>query len=191
MPIDMGLGRIGEKNIVFKRKFRWTFTVFDICPDFDTLEPSFVKLASRPNISFEETEINFLNGKTWIPGKGTWETITVTYIDAAVDDMRPLYKWLAAVYEFNDPTRLRMGSRASWAATGILTMYDGCGDEIEEWQMGNMWPQAINFGDLDYAASDEVTIELTLRYSDVRYTNFCPGFSFESCCQGCVASVTG
>lgn len=184
MPTDMGLGRIGDRNIVFKRKFRWTFAIEEICQS-TTLEASFVKLASRPNISFEETELNFLNGKTWIPGKGTWETITVTYIDAAVDDMRPLYLWLASVYEFNNPQTLKMGSRASWAAKGILVMFDGCGEEIEEWEMGNMWPQAINFGDLDYAASDEVTIELTLRYSDVRYKNFCPGFNFESCCVPC------
>ena len=184
---DMGLGRIGERSVIFKRKFRWTFEVYDICGlGGENIEASFVKLASRPNISFEETELNFLNGKTWIPGKGTWETITVTYVDAAVDDLRPLYRWLAAVYEFNDPITLRQGSRENWAATGVLTMYDGCGVEIEVWTMGNMWPQAINFGDLDYASSDEVTIELTLRYSDVQYFNFCPGFDINPmCCTGC------
>ena len=182
----MGLGRIGERSVIFKRKFRWTFEVYDICGlGGDSVEASFVKLASRPNISFEETELNFLNGKTWIPGKGTWETITVTYVDAAVDDLRPLYRWLAAVYEFNDSITLRQGNRDNWAATGVLTMFDGCGAEIEVWTMGNMWPQAINFGDLDYASSDECTLELTLRYSDVNYTNFCPGFDVEMCCSGC------
>ena len=183
---NMGLGRIGERSVVFKRKFRWTFDVKNICGlGGDKIGASFVKLASRPNISFEETELNFLNGKTWIPGKGTWETITVTYIDAAVDDLRPLYRWLAAVYEFDNPLTLKMGSRESWAAQGILVLYDGCGKEIEQWTMGNMWPQSINFGDLDYASSDEVTIELTLRYSDVRYDNFCPGFNIDKCCSGC------
>ena len=184
--INMGLGRIGERSVVFKRKFRWTFEVFDICGlGGGYVDPSFEKLASRPNISFEETEINHLNGKTWIPGKGTWETITVTYIDAAVGDMANLYKWLAAVYEFNEPNSLKMGSRQNWAATGVLQLFDGCGETIEVWQLRNLWPQAINFGDLDYASSDEVTIELTLRYSDVTYDNYCPGFSIAACCDGC------
>jgi len=186
MPINMGLGRIGERSIVFKRKFRWTFEVFDICGlGGDRIDPSFVKLASRPNISFEETEINYLNGKDWFPGKGTWETITVTYIDAAVDDLRPLYRWLASVYEFNNPVTLKQGSRNNWAATGVLTLFDGCGSEIEVWEMGNMWPQAINFGELDYSDSEFVTVELTLRYSNVFYQNLCPGFQIETCCTGC------
>lgn len=186
MTIDMGIGRLGERDIVFKRKFRWTFEVYDICGlGGDSIPANFVKLASRPNITFEETELNFLNGKTWIPGKGTWETITVTYIDVATNDIRPLYRWLASVYEFNDPVKLRMGNRDNWAATGILTLYDGCGEELEVWSLENMWPQSINFGDLDYSSSEEVTIELTLRYSEVFYLNMCPGFDFSMCCTGC------
>jgi hypothetical protein len=167
MAIPMGLDKIGQKDIVFKRKFRWTFAL-DVCqgkkvPEF------FVKLAARPNISIEEVEINHLNGKMWIPGKATWETITVTYYDiAGVNDGTNLLSWLATVYDFTNPETLKMGkSRGVYSGEATLKLFDGCGNEVEAWTMRDVWPQAINFGDLDYSSSEDVNIELTLRYSQV------------------------
>ena len=183
--IPMGIGNLGFKNIVFKRKFRFTFELFDICGGL-SVPKHYVKLAARPNLSVEETELNFLNAKTWIPGKAAWETITVTYIDVATADAAPLFTWLASVYNFTDPINLQMGSaRSDYTATGVIKMWDGCGQLIEIWQMKDVWPTAINFGDLDYASSEEATIELTLRYSNVKYTPICPPFTINPCCTPC------
>lgn len=183
--IPMGIGQLGFKNLTFKRKFRFTFELFDICGG-QSVPKHFVKVAARPSLSVEETEINFLNAKTWIPGKAAWETMTVTYVDVATIEVAPLFNWLASVYNFTDPVNLTMGStRADYTATAILKMWDGCGGLIEMWEMRDVWPTSINFGDLDYASSDEATIELTLRYSDVRYTPICPNFSIEPCCTPC------
>jgi len=183
---DMGLGRLGDQRLVFKRKFRWTFEVQKVCGG-RTIPKFFVKLASRPNLTIEETEINFLHAKTWIPGKASWETITVTYYDISTTDLGPLWDWLATVYDFTDPQGLKMGSnRESYAAQGILLMYDGCGKEMEQWTLNDMWPQAANFGELDYSSSEEATIELTLRYSQVKYEpkNGCSPAP-NPCCKGC------
>jgi len=184
--INMGLGKLGFDNAVFKRKFRYTLEISDICGGL-TVPKDYVKLAARPNISIEETEINFLHGKTWIPGKGTWETITVTYYDLAnVIDNLPLYTWLATVYEYTDPIRLRMGSsRRDYAGRAILMLYDGCGEPVEEWILNDVWPTGIQWGDLDYANSEECTIELTLRYSQVSYRSLCPEFVPAACCTPC------
>ena len=75
---NMGMGRIGTGDVVFKRKFRWQFS---IQTNTGLVPPSVVKVAARPSLTIEETEINYLNAKMWIPGKGSWETITVTYYD--------------------------------------------------------------------------------------------------------------
>ena len=142
-------------------------------------------MAARPNVAIEETELNHLNAKMWIPGKASWETITVTYIDVAHEEMRSLYNWLATVYDYTDPINLRMGTKRDWRATGILNLYDGCGEVLEIWNLQNMWPTAMNFGDLDYSSSEEATIELTLRYSQVSYRSLCPDFIPEGCCTPC------
>ena len=183
--IPMGIGQLGFRNLVFKRKFRFTFVLEEICGS-QRVPEHFVKVASRPNLSIEETEINFLNAKTWIPGKASWETITVTYVDVASPEMGPLFNWMASVYNFTDPIQLEQGSqRADYTATGVLKLWDGCGQLLEIWTMKDVWPTAINFGDLDYSNSEESTIELTLRYSDVSYENICPGLAISPCCSPC------
>jgi hypothetical protein len=190
---DMGLGElITNPNIVFKRKYRWMFEIQPNCSKAETIPTYFVKLASRPNLTIEETEINYRNGKMWIPGKGTWETITVTFYDLSDGGVgiTSLYSWLATTYDFTDPIGLKQSSKIGsagsegYAAIGFLYLFDGCGKAMEEWTMDNMWPQAVNFGELDYSSSEEVTIEVTLRYSQCTYTNFCGG-AITPCCVGC------
>lgn len=182
----MGIGVIGQPDMVFKRKFRWTFEILGFCNNQkNTVPEHFVTVASRPNLSIEETEINHLNAKTWIPGKAAWETVTINYFDVAHSEMRTLWNWLATVYDFTDPVNLRQAERRDWNATGLLSMYDGCGVLLESWQLQRMFPTAINFGDLDYSSSDIATIELTLRYSDVIYRSYCPAFQPDPCCSGC------
>lgn len=191
MAYPMGLGKLGGSDIIFKRRYRWTFSLTTPCGP--PVSEQIVKLASRPNLTIEETEINFMHGKMWIPGKGTWETITVTFYDTAGDNsLGGLYSWLATIYDFTNPVTLFQSSKrgngqagnGGYAGVANLALYDGCGTVLENWQLSNMWPQAINFGDLDYSQSDEVTIELTLRYSEVTYTPYC-GMAFAPCCAGC------
>lgn len=177
---NMGLNQIGGPAIVFKRKYRWTF---DVQWNNQQVPSAFVKVASRPNLTIEETEINYLHGKMWIPGKGSWESITVTYYDiggAGASGMQTLWNWLASVYNFTNPNSLSQTSRrgndgtdGGWAAVGTLTMYDGTGATMETWQLKNMWPTAVNFGDLDYSSSEEASLELTLRFSEAFYTPSC------------------
>jgi len=196
---NMGIGNLGFKNLIFKRKFRYTLVLEEICSGSgakaQTVPEHYVKVASRPNLAIEETEVNFLNAKTWIPGKASWETMTVTYIDVADTLASALYNWLASNYNFTDPIKLQQGAnRNDYSCVAVLKLWDGCGNIIEKWEMKDVWPTAVNFGDLDYAASDECTIELTLRYSDVKYENMCPGFAITPCCTGCntqTAPATG
>jgi len=186
--IPMGIGVLGSADIVFKRKFRFTFEIKEVCGGND-VPPDFVKIAARPSLSIEETQIDFLNGRTWIPGKGFWETITVTYNDVAVTDMQPLYNWLNSIYEFGGDqahVSLRQGSRRSDnVATGIVKLWDGCGTLIETWTLRNMFPTGVNWNDLNYGDTEIATIDLTLRYSDVSFVSNCPAFTPETCCTPC------
>lgn len=190
---DMGLGELAGPDLVFKRKYRWTLEIQPYCGTQTPIPAAFVKLASRPNLSIEETEINFLHGKMWIPGKGSWETITVTYYDIGNGGQGTtgLFSWLATVYNFTDPVGLHQSSKVGngpgsrgYGADGTLVLYDGCGKGMEQWQLQQVWPTAINFGELDYSSSEEVIIELTLRYNKVIFTPLCGG-QVNPCCVGC------
>lgn len=188
--VKMGMGALAGPDVIFKRKFRWGLTIVPKCAG-GTIPEYMVKVASRPNLAIEETEINSKNGKMYIPGKASWETITVTFYDLAGPSVKqgivPLYRWILGMYNFQDEItdQLNMADTiAKYAGEATLVMYSGCGEELESWVLKDAWPQSVNFGDLDYSSSEEATIEVTLRYSNVFYAS-CANISSPDCCGKC------
>lgn len=177
----MGIGNVGRPGVIFKRKFRWTLEIQTPC---GFIPRHYVKVAARPKLQLDTTEINFLNATTWIPGKAKWEPINVTYIDVASSDAGGLLNWIATVYNFQQEANLPQSEKAGWYGQGVLTSYDGCGTPLEMWILKSMFPESVDFGELDYSSSDEMTIDLSLRYSEVQYIGIC-GPTPTGCCRGC------
>jgi hypothetical protein len=187
MGISMGIGVVGAPDVIIKRKFRYTLKIDTPCGE---VPEHFIKSAARPKLQIEPTEINFLHATTWIPGKAKWEPITVTYIDVASDEMEPLLSWLMTIYNFQDSIEMSMSEKSGWSSDAIITMYDGCGQEIERWVLKSVWPESVDFGSLENASSEEATIELVLRYSEVKYESLC-GRQPEACpCEGCDSTAS-
>jgi hypothetical protein len=197
--LPMGLGALGNGKVIFKRKFRWTFEIEYCCNGAGgprVVAREFVKIGARPQIDFEEVEINYLNGKMWIPGKGTWQTMTVTYYDVAGAtnagvNTSSILSWIATIYDFTDPRCLPMNSvPEQYEGIARLVLWDGCGNPLEGWILRHVWPQSVNWGDLDMSSSEECTVELTLRYSEVSYQSYCPPQPLDKCpCGPCPTLV--
>lgn len=185
--MQMGIGNVGAPGVIFKRKFRWTFS---IQTPVGNIGASFVKVAARPKLAIDPTEIRYLNQTTWIPGRPKWEPISVKYIDVPALELQGLWNWIATIYNFVDPqtkyfnANPTMSEKAGWYGVGTLNLYDGCGTPLETWALGSMWPDSVDFGELDYQSSDEVTIDLSLRYSEVAYFSLC-GPNPVAFCAGC------
>ena len=197
----MGIGTVGlgDPNLVIKRKFRWTFEIIGTGANSFRVPPYFVRTAGLPSISIDPTEINFLNDKMWVPGKATWEPISVTFMNVAgtlggdaANANLDLFKWITSVFDFTAPTRKFMSSRRSdYAGKATINLLDGCGNRLETWEITDAWPESIKFGDgLDYQSSDPLDIELTLRYSQVKFTHHCPALNFTPSCYGCDDSTS-
>src|SRR5579859_3720609 len=112
---SMGLGALGLSQTQFKRKFRWTLTIAPKCASGGFagntfVGPNFVKVAARPNYDIEETELNFLNAKTWIAGKLTWQSISATFIDANAQEIQNLYSWIGQYAQLNNSTNFYQGT---------------------------------------------------------------------------------
>ena len=183
MPL-MGIGELGKPDVILKRKFRWMFsmeTPVGIVP------PWWCKVGARPQLDIEELEVNFLNQATWYPGKARWQPLTITFIDnnkTGEGGLQALWDLIASVYDFQDGINYFQTEKAGWNSNGILTMLDGCGTIMETWTLGSLWPQSINWGDLDYSVSDEATIDVTFRFSEVKHESDC-GPSPIGICSGC------
>ena len=141
----MGIGTLGDTNVRFIRKWRWTLEA-DFGED-GRFGPIFVK----PNTRLSP-----------FPGDGTENYITVTYYES--DLAFDMLSAICAVFN-----RLFENSYAS-VGTGKLTLYDGTGEIIEEWGLQGLSVRSIDFGDLDFTSSDATTfVELTLKYRRARH----------------------
>ena len=182
----MGIGQLGQPGTILKRKFRFTLEWSTPVGDIPI---HFVKMAQRPQLEIAEAEINFLNAVTWIPGKGRWQPLSVTYHDVAHEDMRNLYNWIGQVYGYQlygqTSDNLTQSEKSGWAGTGTLKTFDGCGKEIERWTLYDCWPQSINFGDLSYEDSEVCNIDLTVRFSRVTLEGINCMPNPEISCFGC------
>ena len=130
---------IDNDNSVFKRKFRWIATLYE--NDKEVFEPHFVWVNHRPNW-IEETEINFLDGYKLDP---VVEEIKISLCDE---------------YSYEYEKHLSYFNRV------MLGLYDGCGNQIEEWELLN-----CKLKELTTTLDDDNTVwaELCFTYKGCNY----------------------
>jgi len=175
MGIPMGLGKLGTDNVCLMRKFRWLFFIDGVCDDGTSALPP--DKGARPSLTFKEIEVQHLNETIYFAGKPDWKPINLTLFDLKLSN-NPIFSWLKNQYEpCDDLGTWKAPSPGSWKKTGRLKMYDGCGNIMEEWVFMNIWPNNIEWGELDMSNQDYVTVELTLRY-DRAWAKDCSGSPF-------------
>lgn len=138
-----------------KRKNRWIIAI-------NGIDAFTAKLASRPQVSFDETTIDYVNQKRYISGKGTWGALSLTLIDPIVPSAaQKVMEWVRLDWE---NVSGRMGYSQFYKKTINLKMLDPVGAVVEDWEIQGAWIQEANFGDLDYSSSDVAEVALTIRF---------------------------
>jgi len=161
-PPPMGVGNGGMS---FKHSFRWTL---ELQYNGRILAgPLVVKVAARPKIEIEETELDFLSDKTWIPTRTVWEELAVTaYVDSATanDPRRGEYTLV------HQPDEMAQAQ----GLTGILRLWDGNGGHLETWELKHLFCKSY---DVDIQYGGDVMLEMKFRYSGVHYTSMMPAWA--------------
>jgi hypothetical protein len=140
-----------------KRKFRWLLQI-------EGLDAFVMKTAARPQATFEETVIDYINAKRYVSGKMTWSPVAVTMHDPiAPSAAQKIMEWLRLNYE---PLTGRMGYATFYKKDITLKLLDPQGTVVELWDLTGAWAQDINWGDLDYATSDNAEISFTMRFDN-------------------------
>jgi len=140
-----------------KRQFRWVLAI-------EGIDAFLMKTASRPNISFEEMEIPYINHKRYIAGKGTFETLTVTLHDPiAPSGAQQVMEWIRTHFE---SVSGRAGYADFYKRDIQLKMLDPVGTVVELWDIKGAFLTAADFGGVDYGSSDPSEISLTIRFDN-------------------------
>lgn len=178
-----------EKNdYCVKQKYRWLFKIPDISASgINSLPPS---KSARPSISFKTMEILHLTETIARAARPEWKPVNLVLYDL-VKNRNPVFQWLTEIYDpssgnwYSPGTSNSPDNRPSLpngqpnpnyvpggggggsnfiVSQSILELYDGCGNTIETWVYENVWPESIDFTDLDMASGEVVCVNLTLHY---------------------------
>ena len=161
MGFDFGLEK---PDLCLMRKFRWLFKIDEVCAQgVNSLPP---EKGARPSLSFKEVEVQHLNEIIYYPSKPDWKPINLTLYDLK-KNQNPVLNWIKEQYDTQNGTwKVGYGGddRKFKKENATLEMYDGCGNVIETWKFINVWPNNIEWGELDMQDNNYLTIDLTLRY---------------------------
>ena len=128
----------------------------------DGIPAYLIKTAARPSISFEEVELNHLNVKRFVKGKGTWEPVEITMYDPVVPSAaQAVMEWIRLGHE---SVTGRDGYSDFYKKDVSIKVLGPVGDVVEQWTLKGAFITNANFNDLDFASSDPADISVTLRY---------------------------
>lgn len=120
-----------------------------------------VSNAARPQITMNETEIQFLNTSTWVVGRYVWEQISITLRDPiGPSASQAVMEWVRLASESSTG---RQGYAAAYKRDLVLEMLDPTGTAVSQWIIKNAMPVTVNFGELAMDDDGLATIEMTLR----------------------------
>ena len=150
------------------RKFRWELDIFNLA-GFDKVKLA-LKTCSRPNYQSDKITAEHFNDRFYLAGKTTYNEMTFAAYDTVPDSETGLYtsqllaSWKDIV--FNPRTNLMFpaGGASGYKRDGLLTMYDGLGNEQVSWNLIGMWIVTLNYGDLDYGDSESAMVDVSVSY---------------------------
>jgi len=130
--------------------------------EINGIESYIIKTANRPTFTSEVVELDHINVKRKIKGKSTWDDVTITLYDPIVPSgAQQVMEWIRTSHE---SLTGRDGYSAFYKKDITFFLLGPVGDKIEQWTLKGAFITSANFGELDWASNDPVSIELTLAY---------------------------
>jgi hypothetical protein len=130
--------------------------------EINGIESYIIKTASRPTFSSEVVELDHINVKRKIKGKSTWDDVNITLYDPIVPSgAQQVMEWIRTSHE---SLTGRDGYAAFYKKDITFYLLGPVGDKIEQWTLKGAFITSANFGELDWASNDPLSIELTLAY---------------------------
>ena len=121
-----------------------------------------IKTANRPQITFDEVELNHMNVTRYVKGKGKWQTLQFTMYDPIVPSAaQSVMEWVRLSHE---SVTGRDGYSDFYKKDLTINVLGPVGDIVEEWTLKGTFINDAQFGDLDFSDSTAVEITLQLRY---------------------------
>ena len=150
-----------------KRAFRWYMTLGG---EESKIETYAIKTVKKPSFTVSEVPHQFVAHTFYYPGRVTWNTVDVTFVDPVVPDQSAVITNMFVDGGYSvpkDENSLSSFSKQKYVTavgTPRITQIDADGELVEEWTLNNTFITNLDFGQLDYSSEDLVITSVTLRY---------------------------
>lgn len=130
--------------------------------EIDGIQSYLVKAASRPSITFETVELDHINIKRKLQGKGNWEDIEITLYDPIVPSgAQQVMEWVRLGHE---SITGRKGYADFYKKDIDFYMLGPVGDKIEQWKLKGAFINSANFNDVSFDSNEVADISIGLSY---------------------------
>lgn len=157
-----------DNTLMPKLKYRFRVEFIGMAGDNRGVLTQNVVNVTRPQLTQEEIIIDQYNSKIKVCGKHTWNDITLTIRD---DVSSKVLKQLKAQMDLqvNHTEQSAPLAGESYKFQMMIQTLDGSNNAsgvLDTWSLQGVWISDINWGDLDYGASESVTVQLTIKYDN-------------------------
>lgn len=172
-----GIAGVNPGYLQPKLAHRWRMTFIGVAAggsaDSRDLSMQLVTV-TRPSVQFDEVQLDRYVSRAYVAGKYTWDACQFTFEDdvnsratSVMRDQLELQQRLIGA-DAGGQWLNAAPTASSYKFKSILDMLDGNEGVLESWEMQGCWFQVINFGQLDYADSNQVKVDCTMRFDHAK-----------------------
>lgn len=130
--------------------------------------------ADRPSADFDDIVLDVYNSRINLPAKPTWKELNITIRDDATGQVQKLVgEQMQKQFDFYEQSSAASG--IDFKFTTRIEMLDGGNGAnlpvvLETWELYGCYIKSVNYGKLDYKASEALQIDLTLKFDNALQT---------------------
>lgn len=156
-----------------KYRFRAIFENFGVSTPRTELTKQVIDF-TRPEVNFDNIDIDIYNSRVRLAGKHTWSDINVNLRDDASGAVSKLVgEQLQKQLDFMEQSSAASGSDYKFL-TRLEVLDGGNGanepNVLETWEIYGCYLQTATYGDMSYSDSNPATVSMTLRYDNAVQT---------------------
>lgn len=137
--------------------------------EVDGIPSYLIKTTAKPTLENGEITLEHINVQRYVKGKSKWSAINMTLYDPIVPSgAQAVMEWIRLHHE---SATGRNGYSSMYKKEISLIQLSPLGEKIEEWILKGCYITSANFGSLDWATEDAMTIEVGLRF-DWAFLNY-------------------
>ena len=128
----------------------------------DGIPAYMIKSAGRPSLNNNPITLEHINLKRYIKGKTEWQPLEITLYDPVVPSAaQAVMEWVRLGHE---SVTGRNGYADFYKKDVTINVLGPVGDKVEEWTLKGAQIESTNMNNLDWATSDALMVNVTLRF---------------------------